>query len=408
MRDDLGAFLPGAGIRLTGAGGGPLGGLAFAAKDLFDVQGFVTGCGNPDWSRTHAPAASTAPAIRALLGAGASLAGKTVTDELAYSLTGQNVHYGTPVNPAAPDRIPGGSSSGSASAVAGGLVDFALGTDTGGSVRIPAALCGVLGFRPSHGAVSLEGVMPLAPSFDTVGWFARDPGILARVGDVLLPPGSTEMTAPELLVAGDARAVVDGAVQAVVEAAIPRIADRVRRVQTAQVAASVPGEPRDLSGWMDCFRIVQGHEIWGVHGEWIESVRPEFAPDVAGRFAWASRITGAEAAEATSLRESFRSALDRLLNGGTILCLPTAPCIAPRRNAGDEEIAGFRTGALTLTCVAGLAGLPQVTLPIDRASGEGGAGDGPVGLSLIGRRGADRPLLGLAVRLSPALAAPAG
>ena len=185
MTDGLGAFVPGGEIDIAGAARGPLAGLAFAAKDIFDVAGRVTGCGNPDWARSHGPAGETAPAIRALLEAGAALRGKTVTDELAYSLNGQNFHYGTPANVNAPGRIPGGSSSGSASAVAGGLVDVALGSDTGGSVRVPASYCGTYGIRPSHGRLALDGIMPLAPSFDTVGWFARDPAVLCRVGEVL-------------------------------------------------------------------------------------------------------------------------------------------------------------------------------------------------------------------------------
>ena len=188
MIDDRhGAFCAHDPVSLPGAGSGPLAGLRFAAKDNFDVEGFRSCGGNPDWLRTHGPAPSTAPALQALLDAGAELAGKTQMDELAYSINGENHFYGTPINPRNPDRIPGGSSSGSAVAVAAGLVDFAMGTDTAGSVRLPASFCGVYGFRPTHGAVSIEGCMPLAPSYDTVGWFSRDPATLERVGRVLLP-----------------------------------------------------------------------------------------------------------------------------------------------------------------------------------------------------------------------------
>ena len=184
--DALGAFVPAPQPHIAGAADGPLAGLRFAAKDIFDIAGYVTGCGNPDWARTHGPATAHAPTVSALLDAGAELVGKTVTDELAFSLNGQNFHYGTPTNVNAPGRIPGGSSCGSASAVAGGLVDTALGSDTGGSVRTPASYCGLFGLRPSHGRITLDGVMPLAPSFDTVGWFTRDAGLLRRVGAVLL------------------------------------------------------------------------------------------------------------------------------------------------------------------------------------------------------------------------------
>ncbi|PKI51559.1 hypothetical protein CRG98_028119 [Punica granatum] len=136
---------------------------------IFDVEGQVTGFGNPDWARTHSAACSTAPSVLAVLEAGATCVGKTVMDEMAYSINGENKHYGTPRNPCAPDRVPGGSSSGSAVAVGAMLVDFSLGTDTGGSVRVPASYCGIYGFRPSHDVVSTSGVIPMAQSFDTVG-----------------------------------------------------------------------------------------------------------------------------------------------------------------------------------------------------------------------------------------------
>ncbi|MDQ2103939.1 amidase family protein, partial [Azospirillum isscasi] len=186
--DPLNAFVPHGLSEIPGAADGPLAGLRFAVKDLFHIAGLPTGAGNPDWLRTHEVPQETAPAVRRLLDAGARVAGKTLTDELAWSLAGENAHYGTPENPKAPGRIPGGSSSGSASAVAGGAVDFAIGTDTGGSIRLPASYCGLYGLRPTHGAVPLDGSVPLAPSFDTVGWFAREAALLRRVGAVLLPP----------------------------------------------------------------------------------------------------------------------------------------------------------------------------------------------------------------------------
>ncbi|KAJ7522780.1 hypothetical protein O6H91_18G026100 [Diphasiastrum complanatum] len=182
----------------------PLTGLTFAVKDIFNVEGLVTGFGNPDWARTHEVANQTAPAVLVLVQGGATCIGKTHMDELAYSINGENKHYGTPTNPAAPTRIPGGSSSGSAVAVAAELVNFALGTDTGGSVRVPAAFCGILGFRPSHGIVPTVGVIPMAQSFDTVGWFARDPSVLHKVGHVLLQLPPCEPRQPRrVLIAGD-------------------------------------------------------------------------------------------------------------------------------------------------------------------------------------------------------------
>ena len=193
----LNAFCADSDAYLAGATTGPLAGLTFAAKDIFDVAGHVTGCGNPHWKATHGPATSTAWVVQTLVDAGATMTGKTITDELTRGIFGENMHYGTPRNPRAPGRVPGGSSSGSASAVAGKLVDFALGSDTGGSVRVPASFCGLYGLRPTHGRIPLDGMLLQAPSYDTIGWFARDAETFARVGAVILPPATaTEPPAP--------------------------------------------------------------------------------------------------------------------------------------------------------------------------------------------------------------------
>ena len=167
MTDDTGAFCRHARPRRPGRSAGPLTGLTFAAKDIIAIEGVTPCFGNPTWLHTHFPAARDAHSISLLLHAGANLDGITITDELALSLTGENPHYGTPLNTLAPKRVPGGSSSGSAAAVAAGVVDFALGTDTAGSVRVPASNCGVYGIRTSPGAVSTDGIIPLARCFDT-------------------------------------------------------------------------------------------------------------------------------------------------------------------------------------------------------------------------------------------------
>src|SRR5260370_34735918 len=185
MQDTLGAVVPGVTVHRAPRRAGPLSGLTFAAKDLFDVAGVVTGCGNPDWAATHQPAQTDAWAVDGLLQAGATLVGKTITDEISLGLLGINRFYGTPLNPRAPDRVPGGSSSGSASAVAGGLVDVALGTDSGGSVRMPASFCGLYGLRPPPGRPPPHGMMTQAPSFDTVGYFANNAATFGLAGSLL-------------------------------------------------------------------------------------------------------------------------------------------------------------------------------------------------------------------------------
>lgn len=384
MRDRLGAFCTHSELTLPGAPEGPLAGLTFAAKDLFDVAGFVTGAGNPDWLRTHEPATKTAPAVQAVVDAGATLVGKTHMDELAFSINGENAHYGTPVNSRAPGRIPGGSSSGSASVVAGEVVDFALGSDTGGSVRIPASYCGTCGFRPSHGRISLAGVVPLAPSFDTVGWFAGKASVLERVGRVLLADSSERSRPRRLLLADDAFAMADASVRSALQPAVDGLADMIGA--TVHVTLSGKG----LEEWMLAFRILQGREIWTSHGDWIRRVGPSFGPGVKERFEWVATIDAGSIARAEPVREEVSARLDGLLAEGEVLCLPTAPTIAPLKDTPPQELGSVRDRIMALTCIAGLACLPQVSLPVGAIEGC------PVGLSLMARRASDVTLLEVA------------
>jgi amidase len=401
MRDDLGAFVGDDEVRLAGVPGGPFAGLRFAAKDLYDVEGYVTGCGNPDWRRTHRAATQTADAVQTLVDAGADLVGKTITDELAFSLAGQNHHYGTPINPGAPGRIPGGSSCGSASAVAGGVVDFALGTDTGGSIRVPAALCGICGIRPTHGAVALDGVMPLAPSFDTVGWFARDVAMLTRVGGCLLPPDTAASEPRSLVILEDAFSLAHPPVEAAVLDRLREAGATLGPARPSSLEEILPEGLAELNHLTGVFRTLQGREIWRVHGPWIEDTRPRFGPDIEARFRWSSTISEREAAGAAPVRETVAAALDDLLSDGTVLCLPTTATVAPRTDADPETMDSYRGLTLALTSLAGLGRLPQVTLPAGRVLAPEGD-SGPVGLSLISRRGSDRALLDLASAIAEA------
>lgn len=383
--DALGAFVPAPQPHIAGKAAGPLAGLTFAAKDIFDVAGFVTGCGNPDWAKSHAPALRHAPTVARLLDAGAELVGKTITDELAYSLNGQNFHYGTPTNVNAPGRIPGGSSSGSAAAVAGGLADTALGSDTGGSVRIPASYCGLFGIRPTHGLIPLEGVMPLAPSFDTVGWFARDTETLRRVGAVLLGAEGEAGRWRRLLLAEDAFGLALSEAQKALEPFVERLAQRLS--PAGKISAAAGGSLQD---WMWRFRQIQAREIMQTQGPWIAQTRPRFGPEIQERFDWAATIREDAAAEAREQREVFASRLADLLGDDALLCLPTAPGIAPLCSASAEDLVAHRSAVLSLTSIAGLARLPQVTLPLARVNGC------PLGLSLIAPPGADADLLAFA------------
>ncbi len=385
--DKLGAFCRHTHVEMKGTPGGPLAGLTFAAKDLYDVAGHKTGFGNPDWLRTHEPAARTAPAVQMLLDAGAHLVGKTHTEEMAWSLTGENAHYGTPVNVNAPGRVPGGSSSGSAAAVAAGLVDFALGSDTGGSVRLPASYCGILGLRPTHGRISLEGACPLAPSFDTCGWFARDAGVFERVGRVLLRDAAPAPVPGRLLVAQDAFAFAEAAALAALKPTLERVAALIG----APVNVTVGDE--SLTKWMDYFRFPQGAEAWAAHGEWIARVKPEFGPAIKGRFDWAATVDPKDVARASTRREEITRRMEGLLRDGAVLALPSAPDIALPRNSPPAVVDGLRARALPMLCIAGLARLPQVSLPLATLNGC------PLGLALIAARGNDTLLLELAKKL---------
>src|SRR5215212_3297409 len=257
--DPLGVFCRQNHTALKGSGTGPLAGLTFAVKDAFHIAGVRTGFGQPDWLRTHEAPRDTAAAVRMLLDAGADMLGKTHCDELCYSLTGENVHYGTPVNVNAPGRVPGGSSNGSAAAVAGGLVDFALGTDCGGSVRIPASYCGIIGLRPTHRRVSDRGALPFGPSFDVVGWFSRDPQVFVDVGNVLLD--EDRASPPQrLLMAEDAWALLE----APVTDALAPAAEKAKAVLGN--SANVRISPEGLADWFEVFRTLQAAEIWATLG----------------------------------------------------------------------------------------------------------------------------------------------
>jgi amidase len=306
---------------------------------------------------------------------------------LTWSLTGENAHYGTPVNVNAPGRIPGGSSSGSAAAVAAAVVDFAVGSDTGGSVRLPASFCGILGMRPTHGRIPLDGVCPLAPSFDTCGWFARDAGVFERVGRTLLCDDELAPPPARLLIAQDALEVAGETVAHALRSALDKVAALVGMPEPLAVG----DEPLIL--WMDYFRFLQGTEAWATHGEWITREKPTLGPGVKERFAWAPTVAPADIARAGTRREEIARRMAEMLGERTVLALPSAPDIALLRNSSPKVLDELRARALPILCIAGLARLPQISLPLTELDGC------PLGLSLIAAHGNDTLLLELAGKL---------
>jgi amidase len=373
---------------IAGAATGPLAGLTCAVKDMYDIPGYRTGGGSPEWLAEASEATSPAAAVHRVLDAGATIIGKTICDEFFFSVTGANAHYGTPGNPRAPGRLPGGSSSGSAAATAAGTCDFALGSDTGGSVRVPASFCGIYGIRPTHGRVHLAGAMAMAPSFDVAGWFANGPGVFRRVGQVLLEGSSHPARIEALSVLEDGFEQADPATAALLRSALTAMADDLPAPKQARVAAE------GLDPWRECFRVIQAFEIWGIYGAFIERRRPRLGPGVRERLAFAAKVSQRDADEARKLKARARDQVRRLAKPGTVLALPTTPGMAPRTDVSTEALEPFRANVMRLTCIAGLSGLPQVTIPIGTVSGC------PVGLSFIGWAGGDEALLDLAVRLS--------
>jgi amidase len=399
--EQSGAFVETFELAPTSRGTGALSGLTFAVKDLIDIAAHKTSCGNPTWRDTHPPARSHAVCVEQLLAAGATFRGKTVTDELAFSLVGENYFYGTPLNAAAPSRVPGGSSSGSASAVSCGLVDFAIGTDTGGSVRVPASNCGVWGYRPSHGFISVAGVMPFAPTFDTVGVLARSAEVLAGAAKVLLGARLEESRDRDnrndrpasVLIARDAFDMAEPAARAVHEQAIEALRSKFGSTVREASVSELIGCP--VSELYDTYGPMQWAEIESSLGSWIEEYEPQFGPVTAKNFELVRALDRGLVAAAIGKREKYYRAMRRSLGPKDLLCIPTTPSPAPIKGSlsADQRSGDYYRKALALTSIAGIGRLPQVSMPLSSVAVE--EGHAPVGLSLLGRFGEDEFLLGL-------------
>ncbi|XP_042502519.1 outer envelope protein 64, chloroplastic [Macadamia integrifolia] len=383
----------------------PLTGLSFAAADVFDINGCITGLGNPEWIRTHEAATRTSPVVSAVIEGGATCVGKTVVDEMAYSVNGENKHYGTPTNPIAPARVPGGSSSGSAVAVAAKLVDFSLGTDTVGGVRVPAGFCGIIGFKPSHGAVSHIGIIPVAPSFDTVGWFARDPSVLRRVSHVLLQLPYADKRMPRNIIIADdcfqlSKVPVDRVTQVVIRSTEKLFGRQVlKRANLGDYLDSkVPSlkqfhnEKRNgelkissIRSLANATQLLQRHEFKSNHGEWINLTKPVLDTFVSAQLQEVS--TDAKLEHCHLVRNEVRSALNSLLKDDGILVIPTVASPPPKLGSKEILSEDYQSRNYSLLSIASMSGCCQVSVPLglhDKC---------PVSLSFIARHGGDRFLL---------------
>ena len=364
-------------------------GLGLAVKDLFHIKGLPTAAGNPDWQATHDIPQATNTCVATMLNAGASFKGKTITDELAYSLHGQNKHYAPLVNPVAPAHIPGGSSSGSAVAVSAHLADIGLGTDTGGSIRVPASYQGLWGLRTTHGLLPCDNMVALAPSFDTIGWMTRDLDTLQKVAHTCIDntKQSTIKANPCFGIATPLFA--NTAHSSVCNKWLTELADNNRCVALTE-------EQLDLFKLQTAatFRILQGSEIWQQHGEWIETVQPNIAKDIMLRLAWCKTITTQDVTLAKAQQKVVIDHINALFDDIDVLVIPTTPGVAPRCDADETTLANDRNALLALTAIAGLAGLPQLHLPLFTLH------NAPCGLSLVGKKGNDLALLALAKTLT--------
>ena len=392
LNDTLDAFCTDTDAYLEGVSGQPLSGLIFAAKDIFDVAGHVTGGGNPDWKATHPPAERTSWIIQTLVDAGAAMVGKTHTDELTRGILGENAHYGTPINSRAPGRVPGGSSSGSAAAVAGGLVDFALGSDTGGSVRIPASFCGLYGLRPTHGRIPLQGILMQAPSYDTIGWFARDAATFALVAQAVFGGSIAPATPSRIVIAEDLFDECDPEVAAALRPVAEKVAGMASTSETIRLTSG------GTAAWASQQNILQSIEAWDSVSDWIDAVNPRFSYMVTERYSTVASFTQAQIEESRATRDAARNRMDEVFARGGLLCLPTSPVVAPLRGQPLSGKRASQVNIIRLTCIGGTTGRPQLSMPLGEVDGL------PVGLSLMGNRGDDEALIGFALEIERALA----
>lgn len=369
-------------------GEGPLKGKQFAVKDVFDVKGFRIQAGNPDYFSQAKMSDRTAPAITTLQKAGAKLIGKTHTDELGGSLFGLNEHYGSPLNSYSPERVPGGSSSGSAAAVAATLVDFALGADTSGSVRAPASFCGIYGLRPTFGAIPISGVLPISPYLDTVGIFARSPHIIAQVIEVYGIKEESKVTRFKII-----PSLINSLPSALEKIFLEKLSFINKLIPSA---APLSIDEETLLRWSAVIRTIAMYGLWHVHKEWILKSQPRFGQLIHERVKLASSIEEADFKSALKQQEEIRKFMDNNVEPGDVVIFPTVHDIPPLLSSTNTQLKEFALKTSRHTCIAALAGFPEITLPLRNIQG-----NGSLGMSFLGRKGSDHSLASFAASVSP-------
>ncbi|WP_129657843.1 amidase family protein [Rothia halotolerans] len=381
--------------------GGALDGMRVAVKDLYALAGQRVGAGNPAYLAEAPVEPYSAWAVENLAAAGARPEGIAHTDEFAYSLAGRNQAYGTPPNGLDPRRIPGGSSSGSASAVAAGLAEIGLGTDTGGSIRVPSSYQGLFGLRTTHGLIPRDGLLPLAPSYDTVGWMARDADAMLAATRSLAASatGAASDDAPIRRVLVD-RALMAEAEPEVAEALLREL-DAARRAGAVVLEEVSTGLERRLDDWAEAFRVTQAAEAWRAWGEWVLAHAGSLSDTGRQRFASAWGILPAQEDEALGVVEQARRAIRDVVPARACLAVPAAATVAPLLEATSDQEQEAREATMRLTCLGGLSGLPIAVAPLLTGQGNG------AGLGLMGSAGDDVALVAAAGECSRAFGAPA-
>ena len=358
---------------------GILNNLNFVLKDMCQIKGFKTSCGNPDFYKKCEPALEYAIFLKKLLNEGAILSGITICDEFFYSVIGENSHYGTPKNLNAPNCVPGGSSSGSAAALTTKKYDFSIGSDTGGSIRVPASFCGLLGIRPTHGRIASDGVYPMAPSFDTVGWFANDIEIFRKVSSVLLNnKHASNIPFNKYVIAEDLLELAENDIQHQFNTYLKKIFPNLKKIKLSKF------EKEDIA---NNFRILQGGEINQYVIPWIKDNKPQISPEINNRIEMASKISNNEINTAKAFRETLIKEVNNSLPEGDIALFPTAPFSAPICGQTDEALGSDRKKIMEMTSIAGMTSRPQISIPKFKGK------TGPVGISVLGWKYSDEILL---------------